>query len=140
MTTPAIKTCIQPRRLRHSRVAAASLACMLAFAPNLSAQAASVIWVGGSGNWANGPSWIGAGGGAPGSYDSVYIDNGNLLNSAVTLTSSYGAGRLYIDAGDSLSVSNGGMLSLYDGVLSNNGSLLIAAANSGATHVLCVDT
>ena len=123
----------QNQRFKRTHVTVTSLACLLALAPVLSAQAANVVWIGGTGNWANSPSWIGGVG--PSAVDSVYIDNGNAQVSAVTLNGSSSAGRLFIDTGDSLTIGGSSALSLYGGVLSNNGHLTLSASSGGPARL-----
>jgi hypothetical protein len=96
-------------------------------------------WNGGTGNWSTGTNW--AGGSVPNSLNAdVLIDNGDGTNSSVTLsTQSAIVGRLTINVGDTLTVTDavsgahtapifyvapGGFTG--SGVILNNGTLKIA--------------
>src|SRR6218665_1301117 len=115
-----------PRVARPPRLAAASLACVLGLVQLPEAQALNVVWGGGAGLWSS-AGWVGST--APGTSDSVYIDNGNVLHSLVTLNNSTYIGRLFIDSGDSLIVS-GGLLGMNGDTISNNGTLTLAGSPS----------
>ncbi|MEF8724116.1 MAG: choice-of-anchor D domain-containing protein [Candidatus Accumulibacter delftensis] len=83
------------------------------------ASALDFVWNGGTANWSPG-TWSQAG--LPGAADNVFIDNGNLTNSVVSLNVGATINDLNISSGDSLGVNNNQSLTTL-GNVSNNGNL-----------------
>ncbi|MEI6069848.1 MAG: hypothetical protein WCP96_21150, partial [Methylococcaceae bacterium] len=85
------------------------------------AQATNYTWLGGNGNW-NDANWNVSG--FPNAVSSnVFIDGGNLLNSAVNLNINASVGALNITAGDALSILDGRSLTLNGGISTNTGTM-----------------
>ncbi|MGH9703548.1 MAG: beta strand repeat-containing protein, partial [Candidatus Acidiferrales bacterium] len=88
----------------------------------------ATIWLGGTGNWNNPASW--STGVVPNSTSTnVCIDNGNNLNSVVTLNINASVGNLTVDSGDELIVGDNQSL-VVAGNISNDGLIAISAANN----------
>lgn len=88
------------------------------------------VWQGGSGDWTS-AHW-GRGGAplAPGQAShNVSIDDGNPIDSVVTVSGLRNVGALTISAGDHLTVANGALL-FVSGAITNNGLLSLDSTGS----------
>ncbi|HRF06552.1 choice-of-anchor D domain-containing protein [Accumulibacter sp.] len=100
------------------------------------ASALDFVWNGGTGNWSPAGSWSQAG--LPGSADNVFIDNGNLTNSVVSLNVGATINDLSISSGDSLGMNTATSLTIL-GNVSNAGSFGLNSAPH-VTDLLIGDT
>ncbi len=90
-------------------------------------------WIGGTGNWSNAAMWVG--GSVPASGANVCIADGTQGTSAVILDVTASVGNLYIDSGDSLTISNNTTLTVT-GSMSNAGQISISAATTTAALII----
>jgi len=87
-----------------------------------------------AGNWT--PAQVPNNGTPPGTTYNVLIDNGNVLNSSVSLNIVATIDNLTIDAGDSLGINHGQVLTLNSdggvtaGTITNNGSFALNSAGA----------
>ncbi len=107
-----------------------------------SVEAANAIWngpagLGGNGNWTDALRW--SGGIVPDNgaetYD-VFIDDGKIANSTVTLNTSVTINTLTIDPGDQLIFNNTQTLTLATGTSTNDGTIQINAINTATGLIL----
>ncbi|MGH9774471.1 MAG: SBBP repeat-containing protein [Candidatus Acidiferrales bacterium] len=88
----------------------------------------ATFWLGGTGNWSTAADWNTNS--VPNSATTdVCIDNGNNVNSVVTLDVTVNVRTLTIDAGDTLIISDGQQLDV-NGNISNSGQITLAAASA----------
>jgi YVTN family beta-propeller protein len=90
-------------------------------------------WIGGSGNWSDAAMWVG--GSVPASGANVCIADGTPGTSSVTLDETVTVGNLYIDSGDTLTISNNTTLTVT-GSISNAGQISISAATTTAALII----
>lgn len=90
---------------------------------NTACSGTTTNWLGGTGNWSSAAMWSTKA--VPnGSTANVCIDNGNSTNSVVTLDVNVTVGTLVVDAGDSLTISNG-ITFIVAGGISNSGQIVM---------------
>ncbi|MDQ6622618.1 MAG: hypothetical protein M3Y86_03930, partial [Verrucomicrobiota bacterium] len=81
-------------------------------------------WIGGIGNWSNGAMWNPIDPPNSGGAD-VFVDGGNTgTASAVTVDGTFTIGRLTIDAGDSVTVSNSNDFRVATGAFTGSGNIV----------------
>ena len=131
MTLPLWKVCQEVclaglnkrNTVRVTVLLAASLSPILALAQ-------TDTWKGGAGNWNDSTKWSA---GIPTSASNVFIDNGNPLASAVTVSDGEQCADLTIDSDDSVTLVSNGILNVFGPTISNAGTLSIAATSSQAS-------
>ena len=123
-----------PRRGGTARLAlAASIALVGAILLAPGQSHAAIVWNGGVGNWSAAGNWTG---GVPNASNAdVQVDNGNVVNSTVSVDGFFTVGRLTISSGDAVGINNAQQLTISDaggfGAIINNGTLSI---NAGANQ------
>ena len=122
-----------PRRGGTARLAlAASIALVGAILLAPAQSHAAIVWNGGVGNWSTAGNWTG---GVPNASNAdVQVDNGNAVNSTVSVDGFFTVGRLTISSGDTVGINNAQQLTISDaggfGSIINNGTLSINAGGS----------
>ena len=95
----------------------------------------STTWIGGPGNWNDPAKWSGGvvpNNGTPaGTTYNVFIDNGNVNFSTVTITTPVTIDSLNVSANDTLTINNGTSLTVVNsgagtGVIANNGIIRLS--------------
>jgi fibronectin-binding autotransporter adhesin len=109
----------------------ARIAALLSLAGAASALGVDAYWIGPDGNWSVGTNW--STGTAPNNngvtYD-VYINGDDIVDRVVTLNQYAAIDALYISDGDQLAFSNGSDLTIRQGVVSNDGVILLDGISS----------
>jgi len=123
----ATHACAFTTRLCRLRVTLMSVAVATLFTGSPLAQAVSVTWLGGTGNWTD-ANWS-LGGFPNADTADIFIDGGNPVNSSVNLNTNVTIGDLDIGNGDALTILNGRSMSLA-GSITNNGTLTLNSLGS----------
>jgi hypothetical protein len=117
-------------KMRLGKVASAIAVNILIFSISLSA--ATVTWVGGSGDWNTAANW--SSGALPGINDDVVI---NPTNTAITVTHSSGSHAVNSLTGQVAFQLNGGTLTVSNSVQVDNISWLMNGGTLGGGVVSC---
>lgn len=106
---------------------------VVGIAERANAASLTTTWLGGSGNWTDAGGWSN---GVPNNGTDSYtaaIDGGNPTASQVTLGSSATVDGLLVDAGDQLTVTGAGQLTVVGSTISNAGQIALQGTGSQAT-------